>query len=174
MTVHFFLGGILGPQAPINESASKQEPDMPKSPAAQQDGSIGNTKTHASVISAANDIVCTAQEILGMVPTDPETAKSLQMARSQLNAILLSVKDNGSRLPEKEQIAPNQLSWPPMVACMRVKHGEKRRHGKVDSALTAEHIGTPKCKHTNDDPYGVGEHSGKRAKPDAVSTAANA
>jgi hypothetical protein len=57
---------------------------------------------------------------------------------------------------------------------MGVKHGEKRCHSKVDSTLTAEHIGTPKHKHTNDDPYGVGEHSGKRTKPDAVSTAANA
>jgi hypothetical protein len=79
-TMHFFLGGILGPQAPVNESASKRELDMPKSLTAQQDSSIGNTKTHASVISTANDIVCTAQEILGMVPADPETAKSLQMA----------------------------------------------------------------------------------------------
>jgi hypothetical protein len=172
-TVHFFGGGVVGPWAPVNESTSEREPDVPKSPA-QQDGSVGNTKTHASVISAANDIVRTAQEILVMAPVDPETAKSLQMARSQLNAVLLSVKDNGSRLPEKEQIAPNQLSWPPTAARMGVKRGEKRRRGKVDSALTAEHIGVPKRKRTNDDPYGAGEQSGKRAKPDAVSTAANA
>jgi hypothetical protein len=104
---------------------------------------------------------------------DPEPAKSLQMAQSQLNAMLLSVKDNGSRLPEKEQITPNQLSWPPTAARMGVKRGEKRRRGKVDSALTAEHIGVPKRKRTNDDPYEAGEQSGKRAKPDAVSTAAN-
>jgi hypothetical protein len=45
-----------------------------------------------------------------MVPVDSEMAKSLQMARSQLNAVLLSVKDNGSRLSKKEQIVPNQLS----------------------------------------------------------------
>jgi hypothetical protein len=79
-TMYFFLGGILRPQAPVNESASEWEPDMPKSPAAQQDGSIGNTKTHASIIFAANDIVRTAQEILGMAQADPEMAKSLQMS----------------------------------------------------------------------------------------------
>jgi hypothetical protein len=172
VTVHFFGGGVVGPWAPVNESTSEREPDVPKSPA-QHDGSVGNTKTQASVISAANDIVRTAQEILVMALVDPEMAKSLQMTRSQLNAVLLSVKDNGSRLPEKEQIALNQLFWPPTAARMGVKRGEKRRHGKVDSALTAEHIGVPKCKHTNNDPYGAGEQSGKCAKPDAVSTAAN-
>jgi hypothetical protein len=172
-TMHFFFGGGVGPWAPVNESASEQEPDVPKSPA-QQDGSISNTRTHASVISAANDIVRTAQEILVMAPVDLATAKSLQMARSQLNAVLLSVKDNRSQLPEKEQITLNQLSWPSTAACMGVKRGEKRRRSKVDSALIVEHIGVPKRKRTNDDPYGAGEQSGKRTKPDAVSTAANA
>jgi hypothetical protein len=55
---------------------------------------------------------------------------------------------------------------------MGVKRGEKRR-GKVDSGLTAEHIGIPKRKRPIDDPYGAGEHSGKRAKPNAVLAAAN-
>lgn len=173
-TVHFFRGeleGELGPRAPDN--ASEAEPDMPKSPG-QKDGSVGNANTRASVISVTNDIVRLAQEILVIAPADPEMAKSLRMARSQLNAVRLSMNDNGSRLPEKEQIAPNQLSWPPTAARMGVKRGEKRRRGKVDSTLTAEHIGVPKRKHTADDPYGAGENSGKRAKPDAVSAAANA
>ena len=43
----------------------------------------------------------------------------------------------------------------------------------MDSALTADHIGVPKRKRPTDDPYGAGEHSRKRAKPNAVSTAAN-
>ncbi len=145
---------------------------MPKSPA-QKDGSAGNAKTRASVISVVNDIVRLAQEFLEIAP-DPETVKSLQMARSQLNTARLCMNDNGSRLPEKEQIAPNQLSWPPTAARMGVKRGEKRRRGKVDSELTAEHIGVPKRKRPCDDPYGAGEQSRKHAKPDAVSAAANA
>ena len=168
-TIHFFGGekeGEFGPQAPDNAS----EPDMPKSPVPRD----GSTKSRASVISAVNDVARLAQEILEVAPAnpDPEMAKSIQMARSQLNAIRLSMNDSASRLPEKEQIAPNQLSWPPTAARMGVKRGEKRRR-KVDSALTADHIGVPKRKRPTDDPYGAGEHSGKRAKPDAVSTAAN-
>ena len=122
-TVHFFGGEPdeeLGPRAPDNASASEREPDMPKSPT-QQDGSTGNAKTRGSVISVVNDIVRLAQEFLEMAPVDPDTVKSLQMARSQLNAARLNASDNGSRLPEKEQITLNQLSWPPTAARMGVK-----------------------------------------------------
>ena len=87
--------------------------------------------------------------------------------------MLLSAKDNRSQLLEKEQIAPNQLSWPPTAVCMGIKCGERKCHGKVDSTCTAEHIGMPKCKRPVGDPYGAGKESGKRAKPDAVSAAAN-
>ena len=169
-TIHFF-GGLegLGPQAPLNASASEL---VPKS-SAQPNGSAGNTKSRASVISIIKDIIRLGEEFLELAPDDPETVKSLQMTRSQLNAARLSVNDSRSRLPEKEQIAPNQLSWPPTAARMGVKRGEKRR-GKVDSAHTAEHIGVPKRKRPTDDPYGAGEQSGKRAKPDAISSAANA
>jgi hypothetical protein len=180
-TVHFFGGGLeggaLGPHAPVNPSEA--EPDIPKSPG-HQDGndgsSVGKSRKKTSLISALNYINRLTHDILEMAPEDPnpETIKSVKLAGSQLNAVLISLTGgNESRLPEKEQIAPNQLSWPPTAACMGVKRGEKRR-GKVDSALTAEHIGVPKRKRPNDDPYGAGEDSGKRAKPDAVSAAANA
>ena len=147
---------------------------MPKSPA-QQDGSAANLKMRASLNSVVNNIFRLAHSILETVPADldPDMVKSLKMARSQLNAVQRNMNDNGSWLPEKEQIAPNQLSWPSTAAHMGVKQGEKRR-GKVDSALTAEHIGVPKRKRTNDDPYGADEDSGKRAKPNAVSAVANA
>src|SRR5713226_4784094 len=56
---------------------------------------------------------------------------------------------------------------------MGVKHVGKHPNGKVDSALIAQHIGEPNRKRTADDPYGAGEQSGKRAKPDARSAAAN-
>ena len=79
----------------------------------------------------------------------------------------------GSHLPEKENIGPNQRSWPETAARMGVKRGNKSS-GKVDSTLTAQHIGEPNRKRTADgDPYGAGEQSGKRAKPDAHSAAAN-
>ena len=166
-TVHFFGEGLErpehGPQAPVNTS----EPDVPKSPA-QTDGGANSCASRFKSISL---------EILEMAPgdPDPEMVKFLKMVQFQLNAVRLSMNDsdNGSRLPEKEKVGPNQLSWPPTAACMGVKRGKKRQ-GKADSALTAEHIGVPKRKRTNDDPYGAGEDSGKRAKPDAVLAAANA
>jgi hypothetical protein len=179
--VHFFGGGLEGgleglglrPQAPVNASASEVEPDIPESPAPQ--GSAGNSKTHAVIMSDLRDINRLYLSLSEKMPADPspETAKSIKMARAQLNAVELSIDDDRSRLPEKEQFGPNQLSWPPTAARMGVKRGEKRR-AKVDSALTAEHIGVPKRKRPNEDPYGAGEDSGKRAKPDAVSAAANA
>ena len=166
-------GGLeaVGPHAPVN--ASEAEPDVPNSP--NQDGGVSKSKTRPSLISDINYINRLAQEILELAPADPdpETVKSVKLAGSQLNAVRISLTGNGPRLPDKEQIAPNQLSWPPTAARMGVKRGEKRR-GKVDSALTAELIGVPKRKRPNNDPYGAGEDSGKRAKPDAVSAAANA
>ena len=58
---------------------------------------------------------------------------------------------------------------------MGEKCGTKRSWGKVDSALMAQHIGEPNCKHmTDNDPYGAGEQSGKHAKPNARSANANA
>ena len=85
-TVHFFGGeleGEPGPWALDNTSTNELEPDVPKS-LAQKDGSAGNAITRTSVISVVNDIVRLAQDFLEIAP-DPETVKSLQMARSQLN-----------------------------------------------------------------------------------------
>jgi hypothetical protein len=176
-TVHFFGGGLegagLGPPAPVNASASGAQPDAPNSPAPQNGSAVGS-KIRAAIDSDLRDIERLQRELFENMPAnpDPETAKSIKLARSQLNAVRLSMNDNESRLPEIEHFGPNQLSWPPTAARMGVKKGDKRR-GKVDSALTAEHIGAPKHKRPNDDPYGAGEESGKRAKPDAVSAAAN-
>ena len=83
-----------------------------------------------------------------------------------------TVAGDGSHLPEKESIAPNQHSWPETAVQMGVKRCGK---GKVNSALTAQHIGKPNRKRATDgDPYGAGEQSDKRAKPDVRSAAANA
>jgi hypothetical protein len=98
------------------------------------------------------------------------------MIESRLSALVLSATapDNGSRLPEIENIAPNQHTWPETAAQMGEKRGKKRRQGKVDSGLTAQHIGEPNRKRSaNDDPYGAGEQSGKCAKTDARSATAN-
>src|SRR5258708_30557448 len=57
---------------------------------------------------------------------------------------------------------------------MRVKQNNKHANSKVNSTLTAQHIGKPNCKcTTNDDPYRAGEQSSKHTKPNARSAAAN-
>ena len=52
-------------------------------------------------------------------------------------AMATATADDGSHLPEKENIALNQHSWPETAARMGVKRGNKAKKGKVDSALTA-------------------------------------
>ena len=57
---------------------------------------------------------------------------------------------------------------------MGIQCSKKCQSDKVDSALTAEHIGEPNRKRaTNNDPYGAGKQFDKRAKPDAHSATAN-
>ena len=123
VTIHFFGGGLegLGPQAPLNASAS----ELVQKSSAQPNGSTGNTKSRAFIISIIKDIIHLGEEFLKLAPDDPEMVKSLQMTQSQLNATRLSVNDSGFHLPEKEQIASNQLSWPPTAARMGVKCSEK-------------------------------------------------
>ena len=79
-----------------------------------------------------------------------------------------------AQLPEKEKISPNQHSWPESVAQMGEKYRAMLSQGKVNSALTAQHISKPnyKCL-TDDNPYRVREQSGKHAKPDVYSANAN-
>ena len=58
---------------------------------------------------------------------------------------------------------------------MGEKHGTKRSWGKVDSVLTAQHIGEPNRKRTTDnDLYEAEEQFSKCAKLDARSANANA
>jgi len=170
--VHFFGGADLGPRPPGNASAS--ESGTPSSPV-QQDGSAGRTDDGVSFDSAANRIISLTHELILNAPRDPGITKSLKSIESQLTALvhLSATAAGGSHLPDKENIGPNQRSWPETAARMGVKRGNKSS-GKVDSALTAQHIGEPNRKRTADgDPYGAGEQSGKRAKPDARSAAAN-
>ncbi len=127
-----------------------------------------------AAVSVIEDIFSLSQELISKGPSDPGIANSLNSLKSIRSGLreLLSAGNGGSPLPEKENIAPNQRSWPETAARMGVKRVNKR--GKVNSALTAQHIGEPNRKRAaDDDPYGAGEQSGKRAKPDARSAAAN-
>src|ERR1700733_1105347 len=176
--VHFFGGADLGPQPPRNrsgsatrESAEYKSPGQPIGHSARVDDDAA-----ASIQMRINNIISLSHRLIAQAPRDSRFDKSLAMIESRLNALVLSATapDIGSHLPEKENIAPNQHTWPETAARMGEKRGKKRRQGKVDSGLTAQHIGEPNRKRSaNDDPYGAGEQSGKRAKTDARSAAAN-
>jgi len=93
------------------------------------------------------------QELISNAPQDPAIAKSFTKSvnsiTSRLDALVHSATaaGDGSHFPEKENIGPNQLSWPETAAQMGVKRANKGKGGKVDSALTAQHIGEPNRKH---------------------------
>jgi hypothetical protein len=176
---HFFDGVDLRPRPPDNASASKSA--MLNS-SVQQDSSASSTNdgATASLISAANNMIRVTQRLISNMPHDPHIAKSitksLNSMLSQIDALmhLATAAGDGPPLPEKEKISPNQLSWPETAVRMGIQCSKKHQGSKVDSALTAEHIGKPNCKCAADnDPYRAEEQSGKRAKPDAHSAAAN-
>ena len=81
-----------------------------------------------------------------------------------------------SAFPNKEILAPNQKSgWDETATCMGIKSAPKRKCLPEERGLTEQAISVAnqKCRHANSDPYAGGEHSGKRAKPDALSADAN-
>ena len=163
VVVHFFGGAELGPQPPDNGTSDSSngtspiEPVEYESPAQPVGSSTCNT-----IILAANDSIKLLQHLITKAPSDPKIAKSLNLIQSQISALLLATAVDDARLPEKENISPNQHFWPETAARMGEKCGMKCCQGKVDSVLMAQHISEPNRKHANDDdPYGAGEQSGK-------------
>ena len=87
---------------------------------------------------------------------------------------------SASALPNRERLSPNQNLWAATTKKMGVRSQPKRRQraspATVVPSSTSEHIGSigVKRKLLFTDAYNGGEQSGKRAKPDAASVAANA
>ena len=153
--MHFFGGADLGPQPPVNATS---ETVMPGSPVQVQGMDDRAAAAAASIDLAIDEIVALVNKLRSVrtkVPSDRENAKSLVTIGSRLKTFLHLVTATGYPLPEKENIGPNQYSWPETAARMGVKRGNKRRvTGKVDSGLTAQHIGEPNRKRPADnDPY---------------------
>lgn len=74
--------------------------------------------------------------------------QQLSQALLELEPVLdRAMTDLGNLLPKAVKVPPNQHSWPETVAVMAAKPKTKRKR--------------------NEDPYGAGEQSGKKAKPDA-------
>jgi hypothetical protein len=89
--------------------------------------------------------------------------------------IASSATEGTSTLLDKENVAPNQKSsWGETAMRMGAKRAPKRKCLPEECVLMKRAIGVPNGKRRhNSDPYAGGEHSGKQAKPDALSAEAN-
>src|SRR5713226_1639100 len=104
--LHFFGGADPRPQPPVNVGASSSP--------VQQDGSTTHMDDSAATVSVIEDIFSLFQELISKGPSDLGIANSLNSLKSIRSGLreLLTAGNSGSPLPEKENIAPNQHSWP--------------------------------------------------------------
>jgi hypothetical protein len=96
--------------------------------------------------------------------------EAFRAAKYSLTSAIASFNGKAA-LPEKDVIAPNQKSWSEMAERMGAKKVPKRCCLLEERRLMERSIGIVKGKrkHLHNDPYARGEHSGKRAKLDALS-----
>jgi len=119
-----------------------------------------------AAMQAARSTESTAAQSIAVI----EAAHS---AKYSLTAAIMATQGNNP-LPNPDIIAQNHKSWMETAKQMGVaKKLSKHPHPAEDSGLTARSIGVVKGKRRriHNDPYAGGERSGKRAKPDAPSTA---
>jgi hypothetical protein len=112
----------------------------------------------------------------------PQVAPSGSLSGEGLHLHVASISGTGTRsdaLPNRDRLVPNANLWKETSKNMHVRVSPKRRQkpsASVVPSSTAQHIGPSRKRKLAlyTDPYGGGEQSGKRAKPDALSVAANA
>ena len=119
-------------------------------------------------------------QIRSQLPPRDASSDDLSEEESQLPRV--SNSETGTQsgaLPKRERLSPNRNLWRDTSRNMNVRISPRRRQRPPTPPVlpnsTARHIG-PSGKRKlplYPDPYGGGEQSGKRAKPDALSPAAN-
>ena len=112
--VHFFEGADLEPQPPVNAGAGASESVTSGSPV-QVQGTEDRAAAAASINSAIDEIVALADELRSIctqVPSNRENTKSLSAIGSRLKTFfhMVTATGDGSPLPKKEDIGPNQYS----------------------------------------------------------------
>ena len=134
----------------------------------------GSAKETESVDTLLKNINALCQQLGAVSDRSTLDLKALRLIKCSLEKAIPSA--NGSRaLPEKDTFNPNQFTWPEMINEMGAWNAPKWKHDLVDGNNTELRIGAVKGKRARKDTdgYAGGERSGKRAKPDAVSAAAN-
>ena len=106
---------------------------------------------------------------------DRPDLQALRSVKHSLNTAIASAT-GCQPLPERDNFNPTEKIWPITLGTMGARKSPKRKPGPAIGNTTEQSIGAIKGKRRNDsdpNPYAAGERSGKRAKPDAVSAAAN-
>ena len=121
------------------------------------------------------DINALSQQLNAVTDRSNPDLQALKSVRHSLRAAIASAANRSRPLPEKDVFPPNQKTWAETAERMGVRKAPKRNHGPVGGNTAEKCIGPVKGKRPRkyNDPYAGGERSGKRAKPDAVSAAAN-
>jgi len=119
------------------------------------------------------DINVLCQQLTALSDDATPDLEALKTVKHSLKAVI--TLENGSRaLPEKDNFNPNQKTWAEMAERMGAQKAPRRKPGPSGGNITEQCIGAVKDKRRKySDLYAMGERSGKHAKPDVVSTAAN-
>jgi hypothetical protein len=160
---HLNLDGKSGTLTPASEYVQQAAPSQ----------HIPRGRESLQLLS--QEIFSLSQRLTSESAPNPAVLEAFRSAKYSLTAAIASVEGN-SALPEKDVLAPNQRSWPETAKRMGAKKVPRPRCLPNERGLTERSIGVVKGKRKrlHNDPYAGGERSGKRAKSDALSQAANA
>jgi len=120
------------------------------------------------------DINALCQQLNGLSDRQTPDLTALKGVKYSLTAAISWA--NGSwALPKKDVFHPNRNTWAETAKCIGVGKAPKRKPGPTSRNTSTECIGPVKGKRARKytDPYAAGKRSGKHAKPNAVSVAAN-
>jgi len=127
-------------------------------------------KEHAILLKEIN-VLC--QQLTTVSNDRTPDLDDLKLVKYSLSTAI-ALANRSRALPEKDDFNPNKKTWAETAECMGARKAPKRKPGLASGNTTEKCIGAVKgkcCKYS--DPYATGERSGKHAKPDAVSAAAN-
>ena len=119
------------------------------------------------------DIKALYQQLTALSDDTTPDLEALKTVKHSLKAVI-ALANRSQALPKKDDFNPNQKTWAETAKCMGARKAPRWKPGLPSGNITEQCIGPVKgkcCKYS--DPYAAGKRLGKRAKPDAVSTAAN-
>jgi len=143
-------------------------PDMP-----EHEHTPRSEEESAEIIIKGISALC--QQLSAVSDRSTLDLKTLKAIKYSLKTAI-ALANGPQALPERDVFNPNRKTWAETAKRMGNGKALKRKHSPVSGGnMSTEHISPVKGKRSRKyiDPYARGERSGKCAKPDAVSVAAN-